>query len=116
MNFCRLHLSVLVVFVLNSLVALGQASRTTGTIQGVVVDQTGGAIDGARVRLSNLETNHERSAITGPTGEFVFTEVSVGVYTLVVQASGFASYRNDVIESSLGRTTFVTPRLVPARV
>src|SRR5215467_11378355 len=117
MSLCRFHLFILaVVFALTSGVAVGQTSRTTGTIQGIVVDQSGGVVAGARVRLSNLETNQQRSSTTASTGDFLFTGVPIGVYRLVVEASGFSSYQNDAIESALGRTTFVMPHLVLAKV
>lgn len=118
MNLCRtdLFLLVVVVFLLTSRVAVSQASKTAGTIQGIVLDQTGGAVVGARVRLSNSETNQQRSGATGSKGDFLFTGVPVGVYRLVVEASGFSAYEDDAIESGIGRTTLVMPHLVPATV
>jgi outer membrane receptor for ferrienterochelin and colicin len=117
MSLCRFQLFLfVVVFALTSCIAVGQASRTTGTIQGTVLDQSGGAVVGAQVQLSNLETNQQRSGTTGPAGDFLFTDVAVGGYRLVVEASDFSGYQNDAIESSLGRTTFVMPHLVPAKV
>src|SRR5215831_19127346 len=117
MSLCRSHLFVfVVVFALLSSAAVGQASKSMGTIQGVVVDQTGGAVPGAHVSLSNAETNQQRSSTTNSAGSFLFSSVPVGLYRLNVEASGFSRYQSDGIESNLGRITFLMPHLLPARV
>ena len=98
------------------ILAFAQTSKTTGTIQGTVVDQTGGAVPGAHVRLTNTATNQERVSKTDPAGSFLFTGVPVGVYRLIVESPGFARYQNNGVESSLGGITVVTSRLIPATV
>src|SRR5215470_14217880 len=114
MSVCRLDLFVfVVVLALLACVAVGQTSKSMGTIRGTVVDQTGGAVPGARVSLSNSQTNHQRSSTTDSAGSFLFSSVPVGRYQLSVEASGYSSYRNNGIESGVGRTVFVVPRLLP---
>jgi len=117
MSLCRFYLCIFVVVVaLISCLAVGQASKSMGTIQGVVVDQMGRAVPGAHVSLSNSETNQQRSSATDSTGSFLFGSVPVGLYRLNVEASGFSRYQNDAIESNLGRITFLMPHLLPAKV
>ena len=47
-----------------------QTSRVAGAIQGSVVDQTGGAIAGAKVTLRNQSTNQTRTISTNAEGFF----------------------------------------------
>src|SRR5215472_2166241 len=96
--------------------ACGQISRTTGTLRGTVIDQTGSALPGAKVRLTNPDTNQQRVGTTDAAGSFLFTGVPVGVYRLTVESPGFAAYDNTAVPISLGSTTFLTPRLVPETV
>ena len=46
----------------------GVAQLTTGTISGVVTDQTGALIPGARITARNTTTGIARTTVTGPTG------------------------------------------------
>ena len=112
----RLRAALAVFLICIPVSGFAQVSRTTGTIRGIVLDQTGGAIAGAHVRLANTATNQERATAADSTGSFVLTGVPVGVYRLTVEATGFARYENDAVESSVGIDTFVTARLAPATV
>lgn len=118
---CRVHAAriraaILLIFISITLLGSAQVSRTTGTVQGTAFDQTGSAIAGASVQLTNTATNQERTTTTDPAGSFIFTGVPVGLYRLTVEATGFARYENDTVESSLGAATFVAAHLVPATV
>src|SRR5215467_13803694 len=97
------------------ILCFGQTSKTTGTIQGTVLDQSGAEISGARVHLSNVGTNQRRETTTDATGVFLF-RVPVGVYQLTLESPGFGKYQNNAVESSLGGVTFLTARLMPAKV
>lgn len=68
--------------------AVTQAQNTADII-GTVTDQSGGAIANANVTLKSLETNSARSMQTGPTGEYAFTLLQVGAYSVTVEAKGF---------------------------
>lgn len=97
-------------------IAAGQASRTTGILQGSVVDQTGGAIAGATIQLTNPATNQTRTGASDSTGSFLLTSVPVGVYQLKVESPNFAAYQNKAVEVSVGSVTSLTIRLAPATV
>jgi hypothetical protein len=68
----------------------------SGSIEGMVMDQSGGAVPNANVAISNPVTGFQRSAMTGADGGFRFTNVPFNPYHLVVSAPGFASYTHDV--------------------
>jgi len=69
---------------------LFSAQMTTGTIAGVVTDQSGGVIAGATVTVRHLETNAIRTSVTVSDGRFNFPGLPVGPYDLAVEMSGFA--------------------------
>jgi hypothetical protein len=64
----------------------------TGSVQGTVLDQSGGAVPDASVTLTNSATTATLTAQTNSSGVFRFPIVSVGRYTLNVSKSGFKSY------------------------
>lgn len=59
------------------------------SIQGVVTDPNGGAVSGAQVSLSNLETGQSRVALTDSSGIFNFNALPPAPYSLVVEKAGF---------------------------
>ncbi len=73
------------------------AQNDLATIRGVVSDQSGAVIPGARVTLVNLETNASREAGANEQGEFEFPFVVQGAYRLTVTAGGFKSFVADNI-------------------
>ena len=81
-----------------SLMLLGCAAVTgwgqtiTGTILGTVTDPSGQVIPGARVSLISETTGDQRSASTDITGNFFFTAVLPGAYTVRVESKGFQNF------------------------
>jgi hypothetical protein len=68
----------------------GQSS--SGTITGRVVDTSGGAVARAEVRAINQIDKTSRSFTTNASGDFVFTDLGPGSYTLLVKAAGFKQF------------------------
>lgn len=62
----------------------------TGQILGVVIDQSGAAVAGATVTLTNTGTNAVQTQATGSQGNYQFSSIQVGSYTLSAEAPGFA--------------------------
>jgi hypothetical protein len=73
-----------------TIAAFGQSYY--GGIRGAVSDQNGGAVTAAKVTLVNEGTAAERSTITGGSGEYVFSEVVPGNYTLISESPGFKRF------------------------
>uniref|UniRef100_Q01RD7 TonB-dependent receptor n=1 Tax=Solibacter usitatus (strain Ellin6076) TaxID=234267 RepID=Q01RD7_SOLUE len=65
------------------------AQSSSGTITGRVLDSTGHSVPGADITLTKTDTLEERTFSTSVTGDFVFTALQPGPYTLKIQASGF---------------------------
>ncbi len=69
-----------------------EAAGPTGKVVGTVTDQTGNAIPGAKVSITNQGTNEVRTATSDSSGNFTFPVLPVGNYTLKVEAAGFQAF------------------------
>ena len=94
---------------LSASTALSQSFR--GDIAGTVVDSTGAALVNAAVKLTNPATGFSRSAVTGATGNFLFAELSTGVYKINASLPGFEVKEVGGIEVSVAKTTNITVQL-----
>jgi hypothetical protein len=68
----------------------------SGSIEGVVKDQSGASVPGAKVEIANPVSHYQRGTTTDTDGNFRFTNVPFNPYHLVVTASGFGSVSQDV--------------------
>ena len=66
-----------------------RAQTTTGSLVGTVADSSGSVVAGAAVKLLNELNAEERAGTTSDTGDFVFSALVAGTYTLRVEAAGF---------------------------
>jgi hypothetical protein len=76
-----------------------------GTLNVVVVDQSGGALVGAQLELKDIGTNEVRTAVTQEVGVVVLAHVPLGTYRLTVRKS---SFKDSVMENVViqgGRVT-----------
>src|ERR1700694_813684 len=71
--------------------AWGQVQITSGSIQGTVVDEKGGAVVDASVEARNLDTNLLKNVMTDSDGRFEFLSLPPGRYTITISKTGFAT-------------------------
>ncbi len=72
-------------------------AQDTSNLSGQVADPAGKVIAGAVVTLTNAGTGVTRTAKTGDDGNYSFSQVQPGTYTLRVEAKGFkTAEQNDV--------------------
>jgi len=69
--------------------ARAAAQQDTGTISGLVNDQSGAVVPGARVKLQNVGTGYTQNSPTNQEGRYVFTPLPIGMYEITVEANGF---------------------------
>ena len=69
-----------------------RAVGPTGKIVGTVSDPSGAPVAGAKVTVINEGTNESRGAVTDESGNFTFPILTVGNYTVKVEATGFEGY------------------------
>ena len=65
---------------------------TTADILGTVTDATGAVVPNATVTLTNLGTNQTRTVQTGGSGDYIFTLLPVGHYSVAVKSTGFQAF------------------------
>lgn len=60
-----------------------------GSLRGRVTDETGGALPGVTVTVTNDATGFSRSDVTSADGSYFFQSLPVGTYSVVADLSGF---------------------------
>ena len=86
--FCVLLVSLM------AIPALPQAS--TGSVSGTVRDQSGAAVPGASVALTNTATNVASKSTTNESGYYLFPGVNPGPYTLSADSSGMQKFEGSL--------------------
>src|SRR5688572_4501485 len=89
------------------LLALGLSTpalaQTTGAISGEVRDQSQAVLPGVTVTATQTVTNVNSTAITNADGVYSFPQLSLGVYQVRAELSGFKAIIRSGIEVSLNR-------------
>jgi hypothetical protein len=65
------------------------SASPTGSISGVVKDQSGAFVSGAKLTLINLSTNAKDETTSDANGAFQFPQLAPASYSLQVEAAGF---------------------------
>src|SRR5271165_919079 len=72
-------------------VSSARAQIDTGAVLGTVTDASGAEVRGATVTLTNEGTNAALSTTTGSSGDYKFSPVNIGTYTVSVNYTGFTT-------------------------
>ena len=83
------------------------AQTTTGTIVGTVTDETGGALPGVTVVVTNTETSLTRTVVSDANGRYAAANLPPGAYELKGSLQGFGSVLRRGITLSVGREAVV---------
>ena len=75
----------------------------TATVYGNVSDPSGGAVPQAQAVLRNPSTGFRQPATSNAAGEFTFTYIPVGTYSLTVTAAGFQTYSQTALVLTAGQ-------------
>jgi len=89
---------------------------TTGTIRGVVKDQTGAVIPNATITLTDPKTKTSQTAQSGSAGDYQFNNLQVGTYQITVQPpadSNFATLTLNDVRVKLNEVTDVPAVMQP---
>ncbi len=88
LNATALAALILLVWLLGSGPSYAQTAGT-GALSGTVTDASGGAVDGAQVKLTSAATAEVRVATTRANGSYLISLLLPGSYSLEVTKSGF---------------------------
>src|SRR5215472_297696 len=89
-----LRRTVALAFLSASLLApclLRAQAGTSGLVTGSVTDASGAALAGASVNIHNTLSGYDRTKPADAQGNFAFSNLPFGTYTLTVTQSGFQS-------------------------
>lgn len=67
------------------------AQSVTQSVQGLVTDSSGAAVEGARVMIRNVDTGVERTQLSNQAGLYSFQLMEVGNYQVKCERPGFRS-------------------------
>ena len=84
--------------------AAGQATATTGQIEGMITDQQGGALPGVTVGARNTGTGLERTVVSEGNGLYRLNLLPLGTYELTAQLQGFATLKREGLVMRVGET------------
>ena len=84
------------------LLSVPATAQVTADIVGAVTDNSGGVMPNANVTVKNLGTNLTRTQATNASGQFSFTLLPLGTYSVTVEASGFKTYTNPQVQLVTG--------------
>lgn len=88
-------------------VAPAAAQQITSGVEGQITDDSGNAISGAVVTVTNASTNATRTTTTGPDGGFRITSLQPGAYNITVIADGYEGQTVENVATNIGgRTAF----------
>src|SRR5437667_4895398 len=85
-------------------------AQGTGDIVGRVTDTSGAVLPGVTVTAQNEATTIARTTITSETGDYTFTLLPIGAYTVKIELAGFQSVSSRV-ELATGDRTRVDARM-----
>jgi hypothetical protein len=97
----RLWIVCLAVLLFPDAPAFGQVQ--TGGIQGVVTDNSGALVRGAKIAIENVDTGIGRQLITDDQGRYAASSLAVGAYRVTAESSGFASQTRTGLVLTVGR-------------
>ena len=100
---------VLTVMMAASIPAMGQESAVKGSIEGVVVDASGGSVPGAKVTVTG--PTGSRTTTTDEQGNFSFPLLIPGKYSVKVEKQGFKAVTASDLEVLTNRVSSFRPVL-----
>jgi hypothetical protein len=106
-----LFLAVLVSF---SPIAMAQESAAKGSLNGTVVDSTGGAIVGAQTTLTGQQGT--QSQVTNGQGTFIYQDLIPGTYKVRIEMKGFRAAEVPDVTINVGRVSAIRVQLEPGSV
>ena len=84
---------------------------TEGSIAGTVFDSSGAQVANAAISIHNDSTNAEVQLTSDNSGFFKAPQLPAAVYTVTVNATGFAPFKEVNVIVQVGQTTEVMPHL-----
>lgn len=98
------HLALLLLLVCSAIGLSAHAQSNYGAVRGIVVDAQGATLPKAQVELTSEATHLTRSTVTNGAGEYSFSAVDPGTYTVTAATDGFTKLTHKGIIVDSGNT------------
>jgi len=82
-------LTLVLLFGILAMPSLAGAQAVTGTLLGNITDSSGGAVPGATVTATEVQTNISRTAVSNESGYYIFTSLQNGTFEVSAEIQGF---------------------------
>ncbi len=92
------------------------AQDSRGSIAGLIVDTSGGALPGVSVTVVNNGTNSTMSLVTNDTGQYAALFLLPGTYRITAELSGFQTRDYPAVQVRVGERTQIDITMPPAGV
>ncbi|MGH9663021.1 MAG: carboxypeptidase-like regulatory domain-containing protein, partial [Bryobacteraceae bacterium] len=92
------------------------AQSFTASVRGVVTDASHAAIPQAKITLTEVNRNIERTTVSDASGRYVVTALPPGHYTLTAEAAGFTTYSQPAFELQVQQEASVNVELAVSGV
>lgn len=107
----RLQVAALSCVALELMSAAPLLAQATGTISGVVTDESGAVIPGVTIEVNNTATNQTRTVVTGAIGFYTVPLLQPGPYSAKATLQGFRTMTREAITVTVESTTRVDFRM-----
>ena len=96
--------------------AFAQSTAANGTIEGTILDASGGVLPGVTVTITNVDTGAERSVTTNEKGLYRAPLLPLGKYRVIAELQGFKKFEQTDVSLSVGQTATVNATLAVGTV
>src|SRR5262245_60383357 len=86
---------------------LAQSQAINGTIEGTITDQSGAAVPGVTVTVSNIDTGDSRVVVSSGSGVYRAPLLPLGRYKVSAEIQGFRKFEQQGLTLSAGQTAIV---------
>ena len=107
----RTYLRFILMPLLFALTCVGVFAQANSSVTGIVTDQSGAAVAGAKVVLTDPATGATKTTESSETGLYLFAGLTPASYNLSVTSKGFQTFNQNGIVVNVSATFRVDPKL-----
>lgn len=93
-----------------------RAQVDSGVLLGKITDSSGAVVPGAEVQLLSEETRLTTTTTSGEHGDYTFSPVRIGTYTVTAQKTGFSKTSQSHITVDIQQQVLINLTLQPGRI
>jgi hypothetical protein len=102
---------VLIALCIGTALRAGAQATSTGTVVGVVTDQSNAVVGGATVALIDPSTGISQTATTNDSGRYIFVNVKPGTYNVEISKAGFQTSKASNVSVQVQQATTLNAAL-----